>query len=275
MHGAALFFAGVQGLPLYGAVRLMTNLLFLDEEEEDFDTIVRKYIGEGWYKGAITKFSGVDVASRMALTGLLVQENRFNSEPSLEETLGFYAGGPALSIANRLYRGAKDLSNGEFQRGVENMLPAGVANAYKSTFGRYAQDGGIYTRRGDPIYDDMSVGELAAQALGFPPSEYTFRQEQNRSSKGIDIAVNKERSALTKKLYIAQRHDDLDEEDAIRAKIAAFNARHPEAEITSESEARSLKQHRKTTEKMRKYNGVSISSTYSATIDDLRNDWGD
>jgi len=119
------------------------------------------------------------------------------------------------------------------------------------------------------------VGELAAQALGFPPSEYTFRQEQNRSSKGIDIAVNKERSALTKKLYIAQRHDDLDEEDAIRAKIAAFNARHPEAEITSESEARSLKQHRKTTEKMRKYNGVSISSTYSATIDDLRNDWGD
>ena len=274
MHGAALFFAGVQGVPLYGAVRLMTNLLFLDEEEEDFDTIVRKYIGEGWYKGAITKFSGVDVASRMALTGLLVQENRFNSDPSLEETIGFYGGGPALSIANRLYRGTKDLANGEFLRGVENILPAGVANAYKSTFGRYAQEGGIYTRRGDPIYDDMSVGELAAQALGFPPSEYTFRQEQNRSSKGIDIAVNKKRSALTKKLYIAQQQDDPDSEEAARREIEKFNARHPEAEITPEAEERSLKQHRKTTEKMRKYNGISISSTYNDKIDDLRADWG-
>ena len=275
MHGAALFFAGVQGVPLYGAVRLMYNALFAGEDDEDFDTIVRTYIGEGWYKGAITKFSGVDVANRMALTGLLIQENRFNSNPSLEESIGFYAGGPALSVANRLFRGTKDLADGEFQRGVESILPAGVANAYKSTFGRYAQEGGIYTRRGDPIYDDMTVGELFAQTFGFPPTEYTFRQEQNASSKGIDIAVNKERSRLTKQYYIARRMGDFNRIMQLRKEMNEFGRKHPEARIDEESLRTSMRRHAETTKKMRKYNGVSISSLYSKTIDDLRRDWGD
>jgi len=270
MHGSALFFAGVQGLPLYGAVKLIANLFFLDDEEADFDTMVRQYMGEGWYKGAITEFAGIDVASRMALTGLLIQENRFNNDPSLEETIGFYVGGPALSVANRLYRGGSDLlsSEGDIERGIENILPAGVANAYKATFGRYAEQGGAFTRRQDPIYDDMTGGELVAQALGFPPTEYTFRQEQNSISKGIDIAVGKRRSALHKKLYIAQRMGDFDEEMELYDKIDKFNERHPEAAITPKSIKNSLKQHAKTSAEM--YNGVTLSPLYRDALEMLR-----
>ena len=273
MHGSALFFAGVQGLPLYGAVKLIANLFFLDEEEEDFDTLVRQYMGEGWYKGAVTELAGIDVASRMALTGLLIQENRFNNDPSLEETIGFYVGGPALSVANRLYRGVNDLfsSEGDTQRGIENIMPAGVANAYKSTFGRYAQQGGIYTRRNDPIYDDMTGGELIAQALGFPPTEYTFRQEQNSVTKRIDIAVGKRRSALHKKLYIAQRMGDFDAEMEIYDEIDKFNARHPEAEINAKSIERSLKQHAKTSAEM--YNGVTLSPLYRDALEMIRDSY--
>jgi hypothetical protein len=273
MHGSALFFAGIQGLPLYGAVRLIVNLVFLDDEEEDFDTLVRQYMGEGWYKGAITEFAGIDVASRMALTGLLIQENRFNNDPSLEETIGFYLGGPALSVGNRLYRGFSDLfsSEGDTQRGIENIMPAGVANAYKSTFGRYAQQGGIYTRRNDPIYDDMTGGELVAQALGFPPTEYTFRQEQNSVTKRIDIAVGKRRSALHKKLYIAQRMGDFDAEMEIYDEIDKFNARHPEAEINAKSIERSLKQHEKTSAEM--YNGVTLSPLYRDALEMIRDSY--
>jgi hypothetical protein len=270
MHGSALFFAGIQGLPLYGAVKLIANLFFLDDEEADFDTLTRQYFGEGWYKGAITEFAGIDVASRMALTGLLIQENRFNNDPSLEETIGFYVGGPALSVANRLYRGGSDLlsSEGDIERGIENILPAGVANAYKASFGRYADQGGAFTRRQDPIYDDMTGGELVAQALGFPPTEYTFRQEQNSISKGIDIAVGKRRSALHKKLYIAQRMGDFDEEMALYDKIDKFNERHPEAAITPKSIKRSLEQHAKTSAEM--YNGVTLSPLYRNALEMLR-----
>jgi hypothetical protein len=155
------------------------------------------------------------------------------------------------------------------------MLPAGVANAYKSTFGRYAQDGGIYTRRGDPIYDDMTAGELFAQTFGFPPTEYTFRQERNASSKGIDIAVNKERSRLTKQYYIARRMGDFNRMMELTEEMNAFGRTHPEARIDRESLINSMKRHAETTKEMGKYNGVTISSLYRKTIDDLRRDWGD
>ena len=92
-HGSALFFAGVQGLPLYGAVSMIANA-YLDDDEDDFDKIVRDYIGEGWYKGVVNQLTGADVATRIRLTGLLIQDNRYNTKPSPEEFIGFYLGGP-------------------------------------------------------------------------------------------------------------------------------------------------------------------------------------
>jgi len=271
LHGTALFFAGVQGVPLYGAVQLLADTFFLDDEEEDFDTIVRKHVGEGWYKGAVTKFAGIDIASRVALTGLLIQENRYNNDPSLEENLGHYLGGPALSVAKRLGRGVSDLASGETQRGIENMMPVAIANMYKGTFGRYADQGGAFTRRGDPIYDDMTAGEMAAQVLGFPPTEYTFRQEQNGISKGIDIAVGTQRSGLHKKYYVTMRLGDFEAADEVYREMLKFNDRHPEAAITPSSIERSMAQHAKTSTEM--YNGVTLSPMYRRTLEQLRSEY--
>ena len=268
MHGTALFFAGIQGIPLYGAAKLIANVFLLDDEEEDFDTLVRQYFGEGWYKGAITEFAGLDVASRMALTGLLIQENRYNNNPSLEETIGFYAGGPALSVANRLYRGGSDLIAGETQRGIESILPAGLSNAYRATFGRYAQQGGIYTRRNDPIYDDLTNGDLVALALGIRPTEYSFRTETSGALKNIDIAVNKKRSFLNKQYYVAMSMGDYEKMMDVYDDMLKFNERHPEAAITPDSIEDSMKRHAETTENM--HYGRSFSTTYGDAIRDIR-----
>ena len=264
LHGTAMLFAGVQGLPLYGAVRLITNLFFLDDEEDDFDTIVRKHIGEGWYKGGITAATGLDVSTRVALTGLLLQQNRYNNDPSIEEQLGFYFGGPALSVAKRLGRGVDDLYNGETERGIENLLPAGVANGYKSIFGRYQQDGGAFTRRQDPIYDDISAGEQLFWALGVAPKEYTLRQDKAMIGKRIDTAVNKKRSDLLKKYYVASRMYDSAEMLDISTKMMDFSLRHPDAAIDRDTIERSMKKHATSSEQM--YNGVSFSSLYGDTI---------
>ena len=185
LHGSALFFAGIQGIPIYGAVKLLANAFFLDDEEEDFDTLVRKQVQEGWYKGPLVALTGLDTASRTALTGLLIQENKYNPDPSLEETLGFYLGGPALSSATRVIRGFEDFGNGQIQRGIENITPTAVSNALKS-LGRYSQEGGVYSRRGDPIYDDMTTGELMGVFFGIQPAGYTQASDKNRIIKGID-----------------------------------------------------------------------------------------
>ena len=260
IHGSALFFAGVQGVPLYGAVSMIADLFFLDDEEDDFDTAVRKNLGEGWYKGAVTELTGVDVAGRVRLTGLLLQENRFNKDASLEENLAFYLGGPALSTANRLYRGVEDLHSGDIgsvERGIENLAPAGVTNAYRNTLGRYKRQGGIDTRRGDPIYDDMTGGDFAAYALGFPPSEYTFIQERTARNKGVEAAITTKRTRLTKQFYIANRMGDYEKMGELVDEMVEHNKRHPVEAITPTNIMTSFKAHMKTSANM--HNGVTVS----------------
>ena len=267
IHGSALFFAGAQGVPLYGAVAMIADLFFLDDEQDDFDTAVRKHIGEGWYKGAVTELTGVDIAGRVRLTGLLLQENRFNKDASLEENLAFYLGGPALSTANRLYRGVSDLRSGDIgsvERGIESLAPAGLTNAWRNSFGRYAREGGIRTRRGDPIYDDMTAGDFAAQALGFPPAEYTFIQERTARNKGIEKAIVTNRSSLTKKFYIANRMGDHETMGEVLKDIVAHNRRHPTAAINSEQIMKSVKSHMATSAKM--HNGVTVNPLMAYAI---------
>ena len=261
IHLSSLFFAGIHGVPLYGAVQLMADLILFSDDEDDTNEIVREYLGEGWYKGAFNQILdqagiGSDVASRVRLTGLILQENRYNTNASVEEDFLYYLGGPALSVIKRTGRGIKDLYNGEMQRGVENLLPVGFSNAYKS-LDRYQQDGGIYSRRGDPIYDDMTSGELFTQFLGFAPAEYLRIQEENQRLKRIDRSLSRQRSDLTKKYYIAIRQGDWSEITRIKSDIQKYNKEHPTFELSPESIARSLKQHIKTSETM--YNGISLS----------------
>jgi hypothetical protein len=257
-HGTALFFAGAQGIPIYGAVSMIVDA-WRDDDEEDFDTLVRDAIGEGWYKGALNKFLDVDVATRIRLTGLLIQDNRYNTQPSPEEFIGFYLGGPALSTGKRMQRGIKDLYEGEIERGMESLLPAGIANFWKANpllSGRYVREG-IITRRGDPIYDDLTGGELAAQMFGFAPDEYTRRQEENMILKKIDRTINEDRTEILKKYYLAIRLGNGNDIAEATKEIQKFNTKHSEYYIDPSAILRSLKSHMRSTAQM--HNGIILS----------------
>lgn len=256
VFGSTVFLAGVQGLPLFGIYTMIANL-FYDDDEDDAETRVRKAIKEGWYKGALAEYGGIDISERIGLTNLIFQANRFSKDPSFEEQVAYVLGGPALSVATRFGRGVKDLAEGDVIRGVEGMVPTALTNLIKGTF-RYPSEGGIMTRRGDPIYDDISTGELMAQSLGFAPSAYTFRQEQNAAVKGIDIATNKLRSKLHKQYYLAVRMSDYSEMQDIMKEIRKFNRKHPTYVITFDSIRKSMAKHMDTSAKM--HNGISIST---------------
>lgn len=271
VFGSSLALAGVYGVPLYGAVQLIADAFFLEEDEDDFNTMVRKYLGEGWYKGAINEITGLDVASRVGLSHLLIQSNRFNPRASVEEDIMFYIGGPALSTAKRFIRAGQDFSEGELMRGVESALPAGVSNVLKVTGGTIAKDGGFYTRRGDPIYSDMSTWEMMAKGIGFSPTEYTFRQEVNQRDKRVERAVTEERSKIMKRVYIAMRNGDFEAYDQAMEDMFKFNERHPTAGIDGKSLRRSLKQHQKTSSEM--YNGVTINPRVRSMIDESRSEY--
>jgi hypothetical protein len=272
VHGTALFFAGVHGVPLYGAFSVLYNLLIAGEDDDDFDTVVRKTIGEGWYKG-VPAMSGIDPSNRIRLTGLLLQENKFDRNSDLEGLIGFHLGGPFLSSAKRVIRGANDLYNGQLMRGTESLLPAGVANAYKTVpfLGRISREEGYRSRRGDIIYDDVNVLERAGQFLGFAPTGYMLEQERNNIIKGIDTVISKKRSKLLKQYYVARRMGDFDGVRDVRREMRKFSKKHKEAAITAETIDRSMKQHAKTSLEM--YNGIRLNPQMRETLESSRNDW--
>ena len=263
-HLSSLFFAGVYGIPLYGAVSMAINLFLRDDEEDDVDNIVRKYLTELPYKGVVNQITGVDIASRVRLTGLLIQSNKYNSNASAEETIGFYMGGPAISTAKRFGRGVESLLEGDIEKGIESMLPAGIANFYKaSPIGRVYRDG-FETKRGDPIYDDVTSGELAGQLFGFAPLEYTRRIEENMNAKNVEGAIKRKKSKILKRLYVSMRSNNSSDRVAALADMRKFNKRHRRYAILPETVERSMKAHQRTSATM--HNGVVLSPAAKAEL---------
>ena len=254
--------SGVQGITAIGLLQAMADLFLLDDDEEDADTVTRKFLGDPLYKGGIqylTAFAGseLDISSRIGLAHLILGSNKYDFGESGKEEFVNLLGGPALGTLSSVFRGMEDiLARGEIQRGVESMMPAALRNLMQSA--RFATEG-ARTRRGDLIADDLNFGDLAGKALGFSPARYTNAQERNQDLKRISRTIDEERTRLLKKYYIATRLGD-DMSDAIKD-IDDFNRRHAgkgaKVRITPETIRKSMKQHARTSVDM--YNGVVLS----------------
>lgn len=273
---SALALAGVSGVPLFGAASMIADM-FLDEDEETAEMIARRYLGEGIYKGFLTDMLGVDISSRIGLTGLLIRENRYNTNPSAEETLVTTLGGPAWSTITKIGRGVSEFASamttgdGEaLVRGIENMLPVAVGNFVKA--GRFAAEGGaIDTRRGDVITGDLTAADIAGQVIGFKPNEASLQQDVNLQNVRISKAVAEKRAKLSRAYYIAMRVGDVEGMNEALEDIASFNAdvggRFPEAIIDGEFIRNSIKSHMRTTEEMD--SGVYINPVVRQALRDL------
>jgi hypothetical protein len=270
IHLSALLFAGAQGLPLYGAVSMIYDML-QDDYEEDADTALRSYLdNDVLYKGLLSELTGLDVSQRVKLTDLLFEADKFNSDPSPEESFLHLFGGPAWSVGSRFYEGALEVLEGtNVERGAESMMPGALRNLYKAVV-RYPRDEGILTRRGDPIYDDLTFGDIVTQILGFPPVKYTRQIEEASAAKGMEAAAREKRAKLLKRYYIARRFGDYEEARKMRRAMDEFNRtnivtrRDPSLRIDDETIDRSMRRHEATSAKM--VNGILLSPYMSREV---------
>ena len=270
VHGSALFFAGVQGLPLYGSIALIANLM-LDDDEDSFEELTRKAIGsEAWYKGFASDLLGVDISQRVALTNLVFQANRYSTNREPEQVAFQALTGPAGSVALQGYKGFEEAISGDgpdsLRRGIERMTPAAIKNALKAA--RYSEDDGVLTRRKDPVLEDITVGQVFAQVAGFAPSDYTKNQEEARNIKRIDTALREMRSKLLRKNNLAFFYGDAEEQARVLKEIEAFNKRvsenFPQASIRAGTIGRSRRAFRTQTTRM--VNGVQLSENVRRSL---------
>jgi len=253
IYGSAALFAGARGLPMFGMVAMLYNM-FKDDDEDDFDTATRKFLGEGVYSGAINATTGLDIASRIGLSDLIFRDQKYSESTSVVASLAETMGGPVFGVASRMERGLKLISEGHTERGIEAMLPSAIANILKAH--RYATEG-TTTLRGDPITGDVGAWNVFAQAFGFAPAEYTRQLEINATEKGLDKSVNEKKTKLLRQFYVATRFGDTSKAQEALQDLMKLQKKHPGLGIDADTIITSMRQHAKTSATM--YHGITLS----------------
>lgn len=230
--GTSYLFAGIQGMPLYGAVSLLANM-FADDDDEpfDMDATVRAAFGDIGYKGPVNALLSVDIASRTGFNGLL-----WRDDPKRLAEIGptLYAieqaAGPAYGAFRNAERGLKLVQEGEWQRGMEALTPSFVRNGLKAF--RLGTEGAM-TKDGIPITDDIGAYNTFMQIFGFNPAQLAEAQARAGAEKRAERAIMDRRSALMEKAYLARQEGDTDGLSDIMEAIGKFNEKNPEVSITS------------------------------------------
>jgi hypothetical protein len=243
--------SGLGGMPLMGAFGALFNML-RDDDEDDFESELRKLVGEGIYGGLANEILGIDVANRISMNSLLYRAPIVEKDQSALWTLAEQLGGPVLGVGLQWERGIKDIADGEVRRGIESLAPAAIRNGLKSI--RFATEGAT-TRRGDPITEDINPYNIAMQFAGFAPQGYIQALEFNKNNRRRQEAINSRRGKLLRRRNIALREGDIDEVRRIDQQIQKFNEGLPEgaekSRITADTKKRSQASFGRTTEKMR------------------------
>lgn len=255
VYGMSALLAGVQGVPLFGTLSALYNMLFRGDDDDDFETAARKYMGEGMFNGALNYLSGTAVANRIGLTDLLLHDTGYKNQDNAVLSFLQLAGGPVYGVADRATRGAQLIMSGETERGLEQLAPAAFGNLMKG--GRYMTEG-AQTRRGDPLTEDIGAGHALAQVFGFSPANYVQQLEINAIEKNTERRVTKQKSDLLQKYYVAMRNGDSDDASVQLDKLIKLGERHP-GTVTADTIRRSLAQHTRTSTQM--VHGVSYNKT--------------
>jgi hypothetical protein len=270
IYASSALMAGAQGIPMFGVAAMMYNLILKEEDEDDFDTAARKYLGEGVYSGALNALSGVNVATRMGLSDLLFRDTSTRPSDSVMLSLIEQMGGPVVGSINRVTRGLELISDGNVERGIEQVMPSAFGNMFKAV--RFGTEG-ANTLRGDPIAGDIDAANVFAQFFGFAPAEYTRQLEINASLKNVERKALEDRTKLLRKYYVASRMGDSQEAADLMGEMVKFNRRHPGAAITPESIKRSMAQHMKTSQDM--YHGITINKSLRPQIMQMAAEYDD
>jgi hypothetical protein len=222
----AFTFAGVQGLPFYGAGIVLASLADAafgdDDDPVDPEDKVKRAVGSLAFKGPINQILRSDVAARTGFNDMVWRDDpkRLGEIGAVLYTLEQVMG-PAYGSIRRRERAVEEFNAGNLDRALELTLPIWMANALKTL--RYSREG-VLNRKGDMrVTEDLDSYQLFSQAIGFTPTEVSEAYAKANARKRLELNFNKRREALIDRAYLAYINQDKEEfEEAIEA-IEKFN----------------------------------------------------
>jgi hypothetical protein len=259
--GMTYMFSGLQGLPLYGALNMLSTAIagmFGDDDDPyDFDEEVRAAFGDLGYKGPLNQILNVDIAARTGFNGMV-----FHDDPRRLSEVGYgpyfieHFFGPAYqTLAVNPVRAAKLWEEGHTERALETVMPSVTKNMMKSF--RYATEGAT-TTNGIKVIDDPGAYNNLMQLFGFTNADLSEAYTRASSMKQAEQQILKRRTQLLDLHYLAKINGDDDMLDKINDDIIKYNSKVPAGiKITHDTISRSNRGHKEREKQAR--DGVVIS----------------
>ena len=226
IFGSSFLIAGLQGMPLFGAVEFLANSLKGDDDEPyDFKAYLRHKFGETGLKGLLNKVTGIDIASRTGFNGMV-----WRDDPKRMSEVGPFlyvleqAMGPAYGAYLSADRGYELFKEGEYLRSIEAITPSFVRNGFKAF---RLNTEGARTKDGKPLVEDTTKYNEFMQLLGFTPSEVSAKREEASERYGLEKKLEKRRKTLITQFVNARLERDREGMQEARQEIRAFNKKHP------------------------------------------------
>ena len=198
--------------------------------------------------GPISAATDLNIGASVSLDGLWFRDDTpaEDSKAAFTEFVFNFVAGPFGSMGQQIASAFDDFNNGQFNRGVEKLLPAFFRGAAKTL--RVAQEG-EQTRQGAEIRNAewYTTGKLLGMSLGFQSTEVAEIQKKNFIAKRMVMDIQKERQKVLADLDLAvQRYEndptDRNEErleDALVA-IDRYNYKNGMLAISGETVSKSL-----------------------------------
>lgn len=199
---------GVMGMPGFAAIAWIISSIFGDSDEPDnYEASIRKMIGDDTLADLLTKgipnLMGLDLSGRLGMGQMLsplpyadIDMSRDGYARAVTAAMGPFIGG----IMPKVVDGVAQISDGNYYKGIENMIPSGISQGMK---GFRMGTEGITKRNGDVILspDDITFFDAFMQGLGLPTRAITDRQLINRTQIEYEQFYS-DRSSDIKRNYI-------------------------------------------------------------------------
>jgi len=196
-------------------------------------------------RGPLNALTGWEIASRIGLNDLWGRDSK-ETKTSRDSAIAFMLdrfGGPTASLGLSFADAYDAYAMGDYQKMTEKLLPAALRNL--AVTNRMANEG-MNTARGIELVakDDVKLGELIGQAIGFQPDLLSATQVNSFKLTGIEQRIINQRTMILNKLDFEHRKDT-DEGDErferiVDNELLKFNAKYPSYEIDTDAVLKSL-----------------------------------
>jgi hypothetical protein len=232
--GMMSLFAGTTGLFGFHIAMALAGMLLGDKDDPfDFETRFRKDVldilgpelGGVVLDGVPGHYFGISLTDRIGMPDIWFRSP--NRDLQGEDEFNYWvldSLGATVSIAKDWFLGAKAITEGNVERGLEAIMPKQIRDIMKAY--RYVEEG-LVSYKGDTLIDPsrMDGWDAIKQALGFTPAEVAETYDRNNALKNAESRVKRSRQVLLNRFATAHRLGDDEAQAAALAAIKEWNAK--------------------------------------------------